>query len=172
MTNMHELAANTGYWWYLGYRVWCLDLIESSLRRAVRGTVMSEFGRMTGLSWLSMNDNDLTGQQPDGTRKPGQHDPFYALGLYAHGHDPLNLTHDHSGGLDSRQERLYRRVSQEVYDLRLRELNLFVTELSQRRQCVCAVPECCTFCRRGDSSGSNKGNGRGLNIYESLFTYA
>jgi hypothetical protein len=26
----------------------------------------------------------------------------------------------------------------------------------------CAVPECCTFCRRGDSSGSNKGNGRGL----------
>jgi hypothetical protein len=25
---------------------------------------MSEFGRMTGLSWLSMNDNDLTGQLP------------------------------------------------------------------------------------------------------------
>jgi hypothetical protein len=38
---------------------------------------MSEFGRMTGLRG-SMNDNDLTGQQPDGTRKPGQHDPFYA----------------------------------------------------------------------------------------------
>jgi hypothetical protein len=81
------------------------------------------------------------------------------------------LTHDHSGGLDSRQERLYRRVSQKCA-LRLRELNLSLPTVQQRRQ-WCRVPcRNVAFCRRGDSSGSNKGNGRLNIIYESLFTYA
>jgi Leucine-rich repeat (LRR) protein len=124
---------------------------------------MSEFGNLTGLSWLSLNDNDLTGQLPTELGNLVNMTRFTLSDCMLTGTIPSELgrmTILEDLSLDKND--FTAESPQEVCDLRLRELNLFVTDCPSRggNGVVCAVPECCTFCRRGDSSGSNKGNGR------------
>jgi Leucine-rich repeat (LRR) protein len=164
MTNLQELrAARTGIGGVLSNQFASMNKLHRLELGGnnFRGTIMTEFGNMTGLSWLSLNDNDLTGTIPTELGNLVNMTRLSLEDCVLTGEIPSELgrmTVLEDLNLDKND--LSSRAPEEVCDLRLRELNLFVTDCPSRGGAgvVCPVPQCCTFCRRGDSSGSNKGN--------------
>jgi len=121
-----------------------------------RGTIMTEFGLMTSLSWFALNNNDFTGAIPTELGNLVNMTRLSLQDTLIEGNLPSEL------GLMTKLENfaadknsITGRAPQEICALRQMSLNMFVTDCPTRGNVgvVCPIPDCCTFCRRGESSG-------------------
>jgi Leucine-rich repeat (LRR) protein len=156
MTNLKGLrAATTGIGGIIGTR---LGLLTNLNRLELgdnnfHGSIPTEIGLMTGLSILSLNGNDITGMIPTELGQLVNMTRMTLKDCMLEGEIPTEfgqLTQLESLSLDKNS--LVGRSPREVCDLRLRELNLYVTDCPSRGGVgvVCPIPDCCSFCRRGD----------------------
>ena len=115
---------------------------------------MTEFGNMTGLSWLSMNDNDMTGKIPTEFGNLVNMTRLSFKDCLLNGTIPTELGRmTILENLSLEGNMLTGAAPQEVCNLRLAELDLFVTDCRSDKVGVdCHVGDCCTFCRRSENT--------------------
>lgn len=119
------------------------------------GTIMTEFGLMTSMSWLALNGNDFKGKIPTEFGNLVNMTRLSLQDTLITGVIPTEL------GRMTRLENLVLdkngitgHTPEEVCKLRDLLLDTFVTDCPARGDAgvVCPIPDCCTFCRRGESS--------------------
>lgn len=127
-----------------------------------KGTIMTEYGLMTSLSWLAMNDNDFSGTIPTEFGNLVNMTRFSVKDTLVNGTIPTELGFmTRLQDLALSQSGMTGRAPEEVCALRLLEMTLFVTDCHEPREdgsgrmkgVECSIPDCCTFCRRGDPRG-------------------
>jgi hypothetical protein len=111
---------------------------------------MTEFGNMTGLSWLSMNDNDLTGTIPTELGNLVNMTRLSLKDCLLTGQIPSELGRMTTlENLSLESNSLTGVAPVDVCMLRNLELNIFVTDCPTNGHGVeCDLSDCCTFCRR------------------------
>lgn len=158
VTKLQELRiANTGlggtFPSILGYTLSNLNRLEMGFNN-FKGTIMTEFGLMTRLHWLALNDNDLEGTIPTYL---GELVNMTRLSLQ---NTLLNGTIPSELGLMTGLKNLAMQgtniigtVPGELCALRGLNLVVFVTDCPARGGVgvQCPIPDCCSFCRRGES---------------------
>ena len=117
---------------------------------------MTEFGLMSGLSWLSMNDNDMTGTIPTELGKLANMTRMSFKDCLLEGTIPTELGHmTILENLSLESNSLTGTMPSEVCTLRNLELNLLVIDCSAGDtgvQCDLGEHGCCTFCRRAENT--------------------
>jgi len=125
---------------------------------------MTEFGLMSGLSWLSMNDNDIEGTLPTELGNLVNMTRMSFKDCLLEGTIPTEfgrMTILENLSLETNS--LVGSMPQEVCELRSLELNLLVVDCSAGEegakvgvQCEVAREQgetgCCTFCRRAENT--------------------
>jgi hypothetical protein len=113
---------------------------------------MTEFGNMTRLEILSMNDNDLTGTIPTELGYLRNMTRMILKDCFLSGTIPTqlgNMTTLENLSLESNL--LTGTAPAEVCTLRNLDLAVFVTDCKSAQGGVDCPKECCTFCRRGEA---------------------
>lgn len=119
---------------------------------------MTEFGLMTGLSWLSMNNNDMTGTLPTELGNIVNMTRMSFKDCMLEGTIPTEFGHmSILENLSLESNSLVGTMPKEVCDLRNLELKLLVVDCSagdKGVQCEVGknVNSCCTFCRRQENT--------------------
>lgn len=120
---------------------------------------MTEFGNMTGLSWLSMNDNDLSGTIPTEFGNLVNMTRLILTGCLLSGQIPAELGKmTKLENLSVESNALSGSAPDDICKLRNLQLNLFVTDCPFKGLGVqCDLSKCCTFCRRTAHAVSKPG---------------
>lgn len=113
---------------------------------------MTEFGNMTNLEVLSMNDNDLTGTIPTELGNLKNMTRMILKECFLNGTIPTQLGNmTVLENLSLENNLLTGAAPDQVCTLRNLELTVFVTDCKTDKGGIDCPDDCCTFCRRGES---------------------